>query len=150
IERGGVRFAFLGVTEINAFSWASDTVAGTAPLSEEALPGLLADITAARAVADVVIVEPHWGVEYADQPSEYQRRWAQAMLDAGATLVIGNHPHTVQPVVESVSADGAPQLVAYALGNFIFDQGPWRNRQGVLLRATFTGAVLSGYELLPI
>ncbi len=150
IKRQGVRFAFLGVTEVGSETWASDSVAGTAPLAEAALPGLLADITAARALAEVVIVLPQWGVEYADTPTAYQQRWAEAMLAAGATLVIGNHPHTVQPVVESVSADGAPAVIAYALGNFVFDQGPWRNRQGMLFRATFQGAALAGYDLLPI
>ncbi|MCC7361003.1 MAG: CapA family protein [Anaerolineales bacterium] len=150
LEARGVRFAFLGVTEVGAETWASASVPGTAPLSAEALPGLLADIAAARAQADVVIVLPQWGVEYAPTPTAYQQDWAAAMFAAGATLIIGNHPHTVQPVVETATPEGARAVVAYALGNFVFDQGPWENRQGVLLRATFTGAALTGYELLPI
>ncbi len=151
IERQGVRFAVLGVTEVGRETWASDTVAGTAPLSDETLAGVVADIAAARALADVVIVLPQWGPEYLDLPTAAQQRWAAAMLAAGATLVIGNQAHTVQPVVAIGGAEDAPaQLVAYALGNFVFDQGPWRNRQGMLLRATFHGAALAGYELLPI
>jgi poly-gamma-glutamate capsule biosynthesis protein CapA/YwtB (metallophosphatase superfamily) len=156
IERGGVRFAFLGVTAVGPETWAREDTRGTgapgtAPLSAVALPGLLADITAARAAADVVIVLPQWGVEYTDAPTAEQQAWAAAMLEAGATLVIGNHPHLVQPVVATNNADGTPAaVVAYALGNFIFDQGPWRTRQGLVFRATFQGAALAGYDLLPI
>ena len=150
LEAQGVRFAFLGVDEILPATWAGEAVPGTAPLSAETLPGVLADIAAARAQAEVVVVLAQWGVEYASLPTAYQQEWAAAMLAAGATLIIGNHPHTVQPVVETTTPEGNRAVVAYALGNFVFDQGPWENRQGVLLRATFTGAALTNYELLPI
>jgi poly-gamma-glutamate synthesis protein (capsule biosynthesis protein) len=150
LERQGVRFAFLGLTAVGAETWASAAVAGTAPLSEEHLPGVLEDIRAARAAADVVIVLPQWGVEYAERPTAQQQRWAAAMIEAGATLVIGNHPHLVQPVQPLETEDGGRTAVAYALGNFVFDQGPWRTRQGVLFVATFEGSALAGWELLPI
>jgi poly-gamma-glutamate synthesis protein (capsule biosynthesis protein) len=145
-----VRFAFLGLTAVGAETWASAETAGTAPLSDEHLPGVLDDIRAARAAADVVIVLPQWGVEYTERPAAAQQRWVAAMVEAGATLVIGNHPHLVQPVQELEAPDGARAVVAYALGNFVFDQGPWRTRQGVLFAATFQGAALAEWELLPI
>jgi poly-gamma-glutamate synthesis protein (capsule biosynthesis protein) len=150
VEHKGVRFAFLGLTEVGAETWASAKVAGTAPLSEEHLPGVLDDIRAARAAAAVVIVLPQWGVEYAERPTAAQQRWAAAMIEAGATLVIGNHPHLVQPVQALEDQDGSRAAVAYALGNFVFDQGPWRTRQGMLFAATFQGAALAEWELLPI
>ena len=55
-------------------------------------------IQRARQVADVVIILPHWGREFSGDISYTQRQGAQAMVDAGATLVIGNHPHHVQGV----------------------------------------------------
>lgn len=145
LERGGVRFAFLGVTQVGAETWAELERPGTAPLSDAALAGVLADIASARARAEVVIVLAQWGVEYAETPEPYQRAWARQMIAAGATLVVGNHPHTVQPL-EAFPAG----LAAYALGNFIFDQGPWRTRQGLVLEAVFHGAQLESWRLHPI
>ncbi len=145
VERGGVRFAFLGVTQVGAETWAEAERPGTAPLSTAALTGVLADIAAARAQAEVVIVLAQWGVEYAETPEPYQRDWARQLVAAGATLVIGNHPHEVQPL-EAFSGG----LVAYALGNFVFDQGPWRTRQGLVLEAVFHGAQLADWRLLPV
>lgn len=150
IERQGVRFAFLGVTQVGAETWAAADRPGTAPLSEATLPDLLDDIAAARAVADVVIVLPQWGIEYSEQPATQQREWARAMAAAGATLVIGNHPHMVQPVEVFAAEGGTEAVAAYALGNFVFDQGPWRTRQGAVFEATFEGARLVGWRLLPI
>jgi poly-gamma-glutamate capsule biosynthesis protein CapA/YwtB (metallophosphatase superfamily) len=152
VERQGVRFAFIGVTEVGPNTFATDTQPGTAPLDDQHLPAVLAAITAARQSADVVIVLPHWGGKYADLPSANQLRWAGQMVAAGATLVIGNHPHVVQPVeVFGVAGQSAPRaVVAYALGNFVFDQGPWINRQGVLFEATFAGPRLAEWRLRPI
>ena len=67
--------------------------------------------------ARFVIVVPHWGIEYQVAPSTYQKELAQIMIDAGADLIIGGHPHVVQGI-EII--DDVP--VVYSLGNFIFDQ----------------------------
>lgn len=64
-----------------------------------------------------VIVMPHWGTEYVTTPSSSQRRLAQLMIDSGADLIIGGHPHVPQGI-EII--DNIP--VIYSLGNFIFDQ----------------------------
>jgi len=145
ITRGGVRFAFLGVSMVGWEAWASLSNPGTAPLSNETLPDVIASIQAARAVADVVIVLPHWGAEYASAPNNDQLNWAGAMIAAGATLVIGNHPHVVQGVETLPNG-----VVAYALGNFVFDQNPEETRQGVVFEADFRGRALESWRLLPI
>ncbi|NNJ11895.1 hypothetical protein EKD04_016300 [Chloroflexales bacterium ZM16-3] len=85
-------------------------------------PKALEAVAAARARADAVTVLIHWGVEYAGEPSARQRAWAGRLVAAGADLVIGAHPHVVQPT-ELVTAGGRVGLVAYSLGNFVFD-GP--------------------------
>lgn len=145
ITRGDVRFAFLGVSMVGWEAWASESQPGTAPISSETLPDVIASIQAARAVAEVVIVLPHWGIEYATVPTGPQLEWAQAMIAAGATLVIGNHPHVVQGVEQFPSG-----LVAYSLGNFVFDQNPEETRQGVVFEADFRGSTLESWQLLPI
>ena len=151
VDAQGVRFAFIGVTSVGAETWAGEAAPGTAPLSDATLPLVAAAIGAARAQADVVIVLAQWGTEYAALPDDSQWRWAPLLVGAGADLVIGNHPHVVEPVEVFEAVDGVPGgVVAYALGNFVFDQGPWETRQGVVFEATFSGSTLTAWRLLPI
>lgn len=67
--------------------------------------------------ADIRIVSLHWGDEYVTRPSAEQRQLGRKLVDAGATLVLGHHPHVLQPV-EQIGRS----LIAYSLGNFLFDQ----------------------------
>lgn len=145
IEKHGIRFAFLGIDQINARVWATDSVAGVAPLSSETIEQVKADIASAKTIADVVIVLPQWGTEYAAQPDDIQRQWAHEMTEAGATLIIGNHPHIIQPM-ESFEKG----TVFYALGNFVFDQSQNFRREGLVVEATFNGTELESIQLLPV
>jgi len=143
----GVRFAFLGFSAINSPLWATEESPGIGPLQKE----VVADaVRRAQEQADVVIVLPHWGREYVSDISWEQFKAAKEMADAGANLVVGNNPHRVQGV--ETFPNGA--MVAYALGNFVFDQqwsdGTQYTVQGVMLEATFRGARLQGVKLIPI
>lgn len=143
VERDGITFAFLGYDDIAyAHYGATETTAGTARAD---LDGIAADVRAAAAQADHVIVGFSWGVEYTTAPTDRQRELAHAAIDAGASLVVGNHPHWVQ-ATEWVG-DG---LVVYALGNFVFDQD-WsvETSQGAILEAGFTRDRLLGVRLYP-
>jgi poly-gamma-glutamate synthesis protein (capsule biosynthesis protein) len=66
---------------------------------------------------DFVFLYAHWGVEYARTESEQQKKWAHNFVDAGADLVIGSHPHVVEPLEIYKN-----KVIFYSLGNFIFDQ----------------------------
>lgn len=85
-------------------------------------PKVLTDIEMASEMADVVIVCPHWGNEYATVPSDYQRQFAKQMVQAGADLLIGTHPHVVQPVEWVESDNGNRALCYYSLGNYVSTQ----------------------------
>jgi poly-gamma-glutamate capsule biosynthesis protein CapA/YwtB (metallophosphatase superfamily) len=74
-------------------------------------------VTAAARRSDVVIVSIHWGGEYQAAPGPRQRAVARALADAGAGLIVGHGPHVPQRI-EWVGET----LVAYSLGNFLFDQ----------------------------
>lgn len=77
------------------------------------------DIKKAEELADFTIVCPHWGTEYRLTPSAEQKRWINIFLENGADLVIGTHPHVIEPI-EWVSDDnGNEMLVYYSLGNFV-------------------------------
>jgi poly-gamma-glutamate synthesis protein (capsule biosynthesis protein) len=153
VVRNGLRIALLGFNDVadpqdtpgESQSW------GRAWLDAAALEA----VRQARQNADLVVVMPHWGQEYAARPSKHQREWAEQLVAAGADLVVGAHPHVLQPV-EHVSAGGRSGLVAYSLGNFIFDQ-PERvatstsaalrvllDRQGVALLAAAPVQIVAG------
>lgn len=85
-------------------------------------PQVLEDITRARELADVVIVCPHWGTEYATAPSSYQKTFALQMAEAGADVIIGTHPHVVQPVEWIEAENGNRTLCYYSLGNYLSTQ----------------------------
>jgi poly-gamma-glutamate synthesis protein (capsule biosynthesis protein) len=85
-------------------------------------PKVIEDIEKADELADVVIVSPHWGTEYQETPSSYQKKFALEMAEAGADLIIGTHPHVPQPV-EWITADNGNQaLCYYSLGNYVSTQ----------------------------
>ncbi|WP_210492098.1 CapA family protein [Patulibacter sp. SYSU D01012] len=97
-----------------------------------------AAVRRARRQADVVVAGFHWGVELATTPSARQRALARAALGAGATAVIGAHPHVLQPVIRSGRG-----VVAYSLGNFVFPAGsPGTTRTGILELRLAAGRVV--------
>jgi len=143
----GVRFAFLGFSAVSSELWATGSTPGTAPFMKEPY---LAAVRQARKNADVVVVLPHWGAEYASEITWEQYNGAASLVEAGATLVVGNHPHRAQG--REIFPNGA--VAIYALGNFVFDQ-EWSDKtqyvqEGLLLAATFSGARLLGTELIPV
>jgi poly-gamma-glutamate synthesis protein (capsule biosynthesis protein) len=75
------------------------------------------EVASASAETDVLVVMMHWGVEYVATPTAQQVRMGRGLVDAGADVVLGSHPHWTQPVEEY--KDG---LIFYSLGNFVFDQ----------------------------
>jgi poly-gamma-glutamate synthesis protein (capsule biosynthesis protein) len=104
-----------------------------------------AAVRAARDEADAVIVSVHWGYEYETRVDPIQRRAARSLLEAGADLVIGHHPHVVQ-TLEVREGRG----ICYSLGNFVFDQGQGETGLGLALRAFFDGDGLRAVQALPV
>ena len=84
----------------------------------------------ARALAPMVVVLPHWGMEYRPEPEPLQERAAEIFARWGASLVVGSHAHVAQPTCEKVGES----TVFYGLGNHLFDQLPRATHQGLLLR----------------
>ncbi len=142
VELNGIRFAFVALNAIETKSFAGETTPGAAPLTEDNVRKAMAW---ARQQADVVIALPHWGPEYDTTPDYLQRRAARWLVEAGADVVVGNHPHVVQGM-EVIQ--GVP--VFYGLGNFVFDQ-TWslETQQGAILTLTFSGTQLVRYTYIP-
>lgn len=112
---GGQRIGFLAASDVGpAWLAPGKNQSGLVLASDSAWP---AAISEAAAATDLLIVSYHFGDEYQTEPNARQKELARLAIDRGAQLVIGHHPHVVQPVERY--RDG---LIAYSLGNFIFDQ----------------------------
>lgn len=130
VERNGLRIALLGYVEFKPRAFeASATRPGVAWSGED--EQVLRDIRDAREKyrADIVIPFLHWGWEDEGYPSERQKVFARKMIDAGATMIVGSHPHVTQG---AESYQGKP--IVYSLGNFLFN--------GFDTDATLTGWML--------
>ena len=129
IEAKGMRIALLGYNDFKPRSFeAGPSWPGVAWAVDEQI---VADIKAARShhKADLVIPVMHWGWEY-EPANDRQKKLARLMIESGADLVIGGHPHVTQEVEYHQG-----KLIAYSLGNFVFngfDEGP--ERTGWILR----------------
>ncbi|MHB8418697.1 MAG: CapA family protein [Myxococcales bacterium] len=117
----GIRLAILGFTA--RFNENLDVDDPKAPRVAPADPAAMqAAVAAARRQADFVIVSIHWGTEYAPAPDPGEEELAHRLVDAGAGLILGSHPHVLQPIEVYPAADGRLALIAYSLGNFISNQ----------------------------
>lgn len=103
-------------------------------------------IQQAKKEADILIVSYHWGAEYQSLPAQETIELARLSVDNGADLIIGNHPHWIQPVEIYKN-----KLIMYAHGNFVFDQ-MWseKTKEGVVGKYTFYGPHLIDAEFFPI
>jgi poly-gamma-glutamate synthesis protein (capsule biosynthesis protein) len=142
-EVAGQRVAVLGYDAVRPSGRATTQRAGTAGLVWARYRG---DIAAARkAGADIVVVLPHWGVEFTATPTRTQRDQARALVEAGATLVLGSHSHWAG-AMELVG--GSPVL--YSLGNLVFDLTRSEETvEGLIVEITFVGARPAQVRLHP-
>ena len=118
LEKNGIKIAVLNYTYgLNGIALPSDMPYAVNLLDEEKVK---ADIASAKEQSDFVIVCPHWGTEYSLQPDSMQKKWTKIFAESGADLVLGTHPHVIEPIewVEDETT-GHQMLVYYSLGNFV-------------------------------
>ena len=104
---------------------------------------------------DAVIVTPHWGGEYQLQHNQQQAKLGREMLEAGATAVIGTHPHVVQPWEKYTTKSGREGFIAYSTGNFVAGQSPIEKRTSLMVSVSLTGRPgekleIRGVEYVPL
>jgi poly-gamma-glutamate synthesis protein (capsule biosynthesis protein) len=106
-----------------------------------------ADISSIKKYCDVVIVSLHWGTENAFYPSPKQIDLAHSLIDHGATLILGHHPHIIQGIETYKNG-----LIAYSLGNFQFDPGLSQSQtsDSMILSVSFNKSGLEGYSVCPV
>ena len=129
IEKKGKRIAFLGYYGGGEYA-ATDTRSGFAPRRASII---VEDVRKVRQQADYVVVNFHWGVERAEHPEPEQIALARRVVDAGADLIIGHHPHVLQGV-ELYKG----KTIAYSLGNFVFGGNSLHTYETAILRVELT------------
>jgi poly-gamma-glutamate synthesis protein (capsule biosynthesis protein) len=132
-EANGIKVGWLGMTRwlngnrnpdsqdlphVNFFPYPNES-GGAAGMDEA---GVLEAIRQARAQCDFLVVSIHWGVEYSPAPRPEDVETAHKMLEAGASVIVGHHPHVLQPVESYRTQDGRDAVIFYSLGNLLTNQ----------------------------
>lgn len=142
-EKNGIRYAFL--------SYTTTTNGLVAPKGEEYLVNVysdervLQDIQKIKDSVDVILVAMHWGSEYHNEPVEEQVRIAHFLAEAGVHIVIGNHPHVIEPI-EKIGET----LIFYSFGNFISAQTGIDKLVGLMAGVTITKKELGNEKSIEI
>jgi len=133
VEGNGIKVGWLGMTRwlngnrnpdkddqahVNFFPYPGE--GGGAPGAGETR--VLEAVKAAKTQCDLLVVSVHWGTEYATAPRPEDVEMAHKMLDAGASVIVGHHPHVLQPIETYTTADGRMGVIFYSLGNFLSNQ----------------------------
>lgn len=159
-EFDGITFSFLSYTEsLNGLylPQGSPLIIG----DSNDVDTMVSEIKKAKEISDVCVVALHWGVENSDIISDWQRTVAKQLSDAGADIIIGNHPHVLRDIEEIEREDGTVTLCAYSLGNFISAQSVGQNLIGGILefdvslrtdenRTDADKPIIGNIELIPI
>jgi poly-gamma-glutamate synthesis protein (capsule biosynthesis protein) len=143
LVRNGIRFGFLGYTFDQANGIHPDFDDRVASLDRTQMQR---DVAGMLTRADVVIVSMHAGYEYASKPNWQQIDFAHAAVEAGASVVVGHHPH-----VEQGWERWGSGVIFYSLGNLVFDQFQREDTQrGALAEVVFSGTQLARAGILPV
>ncbi len=143
LVRNGVSFGFLGYGVAHSRAvYAKKNRAGIAPII---MDDIRKDVQALRNTVDVLIVSLHWGIEYEKTPTGKQRTEAHQIIDWGADVVIGHHPHVMQGIEIYKN-----KVIAYSLGNFLFDQKGAGTDRSFVLACRFREKTLYSAEIIPL
>lgn len=136
VVRNNTRFGFLAYCLVSR---------GNARPPDNLLHGIENAVRLARARVDCLTVSLHWGAEYMPYPSSWQVACAHRLVDAGATLILGHHPHVLQPL-ESYERG----LIAYSLGNFVFDMRWGATRHSAVLLVNVASGRVLDWTAVPV
>ncbi|HPO14112.1 MAG TPA: CapA family protein [Candidatus Hydrogenedentes bacterium] len=147
MDAGGIKIGYLGYCDPNTpYAYAKEYLAFDVRPAKGDRPTLARDIAALKPKVDIVVVSMHWGIEYTQEVDAAQQELGHFIIDQGASIVAGHHPH-VQQAPERYK-DG---LIMYSMGNFVFDQrSKPLTRQSRLYRVTINKTGIVRAEYLPM
>jgi len=137
----GLKIAFLG------YAFESDRYyKNHLPYCSALEADICLDVKKAREKADIVICSFHWGCEFVDQPSPKEIDIAHKVIDSGANVILGHHPHVLRDI--QIYNDG---VIAYSLGNFVSDM-IWDEqlRHSIILKLKLTSSCIYDIKLIPV
>lgn len=153
LVKNGIRFALFNAAYGTNGMPAPEDMPGLIHLLEEE-GQIRAELSKARREADFVIVFAHWGTENAAEPDAFQKKWAKVFLEEQVDVVIGTHPHTLQPCELLKDDSGHETLVFYSVGNFLSAQPEKSCERGGMASFTVSvtkdGCRLTDYRLTPL
>ncbi|MFC1567023.1 CapA family protein [bacterium] len=143
LEINGLKFAFFGYIDmlLEALVYLENKPYPAWANSDE----IIKQIRAVRKEVDFIVVSFHWGVEFQQIPTINQVKFAHELIDAGADLILGHHPHVLQPI--EIYKD---KYIVYSLGNFVFDQHKLFQRQSMVFCCNFTKEGIDSVYIKPI
>lgn len=141
LEKNGIKFGFLGYT-IGRLKTPKGIF-----INKFEEKKIIADVESIKDKCDFIVVSLHWGIENVFYPSPKQIEFAHNLINHGATLILGHHPHVIQGIEEHKNG-----LVAYSLGNFQFDPkvSQSKTNESIVLCVNFTEKGIKNYEIVPI
>lgn len=144
VERAGQKIGFLGFSDVGpAWIEAGEAVPG---ISLASVGKVTKAVRQARGKVDILVVSYHFGEEYEVRSRARQQELAHAAVDAGTNIVIGHHPHVVQEVEQYKGG-----VIAYSLGNFIFDQAfSDDTKKALALKLFMKGKTIERFEKIPV
>ena len=143
MEVNGLKLAWLAYCSVSPDEFGREGL--SVKVSSSYLPELIRAIREAKTRCDLVIVSMHWGKEYQETPTDDQVIKGHAAIEAGASLVLGQHPHTVQGVERYKKG-----VIFYSLGNFVFDLKRKVALESMATRIKLDRQGVTGYELFPM
>jgi len=153
MEKNGIRVAFAAFVwhEVTEAVTTSGDYPGAAPMIESIVFDTLDEM---RRISDIVVISLHWGFCELEYPHPGHVAFGRRLIDHGASIVVGHHPHVIQGIERYGGG-----LIAYSLGNFIFPDCEFNgmkhentpaNKTGLLLNVDFSKNGISGFEVIPI
>lgn len=124
VDKNNIRMAFIACTYGTNGGSRMENKISYCFLNGKSHPALLEQIADLSQKVDLVILTPHWGTEYQSAPNALQKQLAKDALRAGARVILGAHPHHVQPTQVITQGEKVQSIIAYSLGNFVTNQMP--------------------------
>jgi poly-gamma-glutamate synthesis protein (capsule biosynthesis protein) len=112
---------------------------------EGAFEGINTDIAKLRKNVNIIVISLHWGDEFINRPSPEQIELAHKIIDCGADIILGHHPHILQGVEKYKG-----KVIAYSLGNFVFDMWQDRLRESMILKMEIGNNCEINFEIIPV
>ncbi|HZJ99928.1 MAG TPA: CapA family protein [Tissierellaceae bacterium] len=146
IEKDNIKIGILGFTRVapDVGWWAADDRPGLIGAYDPQIPNALESIEKLKAEVDILIVAVHWGKELHEEPREIDIIAAKKMIDKGADVIAGHHPHILQGIE---IYKGSP--IFYSLGNFVFGSRSKLTSNTIIAQLSFNGKDLKSVNIIP-